>query len=81
VNCICPNGAEVYINADCPVHGDGLTGCTCQYRGTTPKWYVSVKTCPVHAAEYAPSEAPEWAETMCGEGGAEVWRDRQRLAQ
>lgn len=70
----------MYLNLnDCPVHTDGCKGCTCQYRATTPKWYISVKTCPIHAATYDPMQAPVWAATQCGDGGAEVWRDRQQL--
>jgi hypothetical protein len=41
----------------CPIHG---SGCTCQYGDLTPKWYICVKTCPIHAAEYTPSQAPVW---------------------
>lgn len=69
--CICPNDYSYF--GICPVHG---TGCTCQYGDTTPRWYICTKTCPIHAAEYDPMQAPEWAATSCGEGGKEVWRDR-----
>lgn len=77
-DCICPP-VSMYVTLDCPVHGDGLKGCTCQYRGTTPKWYITVKTCPIHAATYDPMQAPEWAATKCGPEGVEVWRDREHL--
>ena len=68
--CLCRG----YVYLDCPVHGDGLNGCTCQYRGVTPKWYITVKTCPIHAGEYDPLAAPEWAYTQT-DCGAETQRD------
>lgn len=47
-DCAC-QGMYIDLN-DCPVHRDGLKGCTCQYRGSTPKWYITVKRCPIHSA-------------------------------
>ncbi len=55
--------------------------CSCQYGNDwpdfTPRWYVSVKTCLLHAGLYDPLLAPEWAGTDCGAGGREVIRDKR----